>query len=146
MKPLLQVFAGETAPSSPPCWFMRQAGRYLPEYQALRQKEPNFMKFVQTPELALEATLQPLRRYPLDAAIVFSDILVVPLALGQKVWFDKDAGPRLESFDLTSLFFEEDAFEHKVKSTLEVITSLKKELPAAVSLIGFSGAPWTLLS
>jgi uroporphyrinogen decarboxylase len=146
MKPLLKVFTDEAPPSSPPCWFMRQAGRYLPEYQALRQKEPDFMKFVQTPDLALEATLQPLRRYPLDAAIVFSDILVVPFALGQTVWFDKESGPHLEKLDLTKMVFQADSFEDKVKATLEVISRLKKELPEKVALIGFSGAPWTLLS
>src|ERR1700741_2210203 len=91
---LLRVLRGERA-ARPPVWFMRQAGRYLPEYRALRAKAKDFIAFCLNPEMAAEATLQPMRRFPLDAAIVFADILLVPLGLGQKVWFEEGEGPRL---------------------------------------------------
>src|SRR5712672_2189747 len=93
-KRLLRVLGGETL-ERPPWWLMRQAGRYLPEYRALRAREPGFIEFCLNPELASEATLQPVRRFGMDAAIVFADILLVPMALGQKLGFGED-GPRLE--------------------------------------------------
>ena len=95
VKKLLQVLKGE-AVSPPPVWLMRQAGRYLPEYRALRANAPDFVAFCLNPELAVEVTLQPVRRYDLDAAILFADILLVPHALGQKVWFAEGEGPRLD--------------------------------------------------
>src|SRR6201996_6075155 len=91
---LLRSLAGETL-DRPPIWFMRQAGRFLPEYRALRAEAPDFMAFCRNPEMAAEATLQPLRRFAFDAAIVFADILLIPEALGQKVWFEAGEGPRL---------------------------------------------------
>src|ERR1700761_5446599 len=91
---LLRVLAGETL-KRPPVWFMRQAGRTLPEYRALREKAPDFIGFCLDPEMAAEATLQPMRRFPLSAAIVFADILLLPRALGQAVWFEAGEGPKL---------------------------------------------------
>src|SRR5215218_6255920 len=91
---LLSVLAGEPT-ARPPVWFMRQAGRTLPEYRALRETAPDFIAFCLNPEMAAEATLQPMRRYPLSAAIVFADILLLPRALGQDVWFEAGEGPKL---------------------------------------------------
>lgn len=94
-KLLLRALKGETC-TRPPIWLMRQAGRYLPEYRKLRTKAANFLDFCFTPDLAVEATLQPIRRYGFDAAILFSDIMVIPHALGQRVWFEEGRGPRVD--------------------------------------------------
>ena len=144
-KPLLRVLAGERC-SPPPLWLMRQAGRYLPEYRALRKQAKNFLDFCFTPDLAVEATLQPLRRYALDAAILFSDILVVPYARGQKVSFEEGEGPQLapirSSADIESL--SKDGFEERLAPVYQALRRLRRDLQANVTLIGFAGAPWTV--
>jgi uroporphyrinogen decarboxylase len=131
-----------------PIWLMRQAGRYLPEYRALRSQAKNFLDFCFTPDLAVEATLQPIRRYDLDAAILFSDILVVPWGLGQKVWFEEGVGPLLEPIAGTDELkgFETARMVAALAPVYETLRRLKQELPADRTLIGFAGAPWTLAS
>ena len=125
---------------------MRQAGRYLPEYRELRSQAGTFLDFCYTPELAVEATLQPIRRFSLDGAIVFSDILVVPDALGQDVTFTEGKGPRLDllrtSEDLKRL--KQDDMEAKLQPVYETIARLRRALAPEIALIGFAGAPWTL--
>ena len=144
-KTLLQVLAGKHT-SPPPVWLMRQAGRYLPEYRKLREKAKNFLEFCYTPELALEATLQPLRRFELDAAILFSDILVVPDALGQRVWFEEGVGPRLEPVDRGDPLqgFESGRLADHLAPVYEALEKIKAALEPTVALIGFAGAPWTV--
>jgi len=141
---LLRVLAGETA-ERPPVWFMRQAGRSLPEYRALRARAGDFIAFCFDPEMAAEATLQPMRRFPMDAAIVFADILLVPLALGQDVWFEAGEGPRLG--ELPPIGALRDAVEDstaKLASIGETLTRVRAELEPDRALIGFAGAPWTV--
>ena len=144
---LLRPFAGE-AVSPPPIWLMRQAGRYLPEYRALRAKAGSFLELCYTPALAAEAALQPIRRYGFDAAILFSDILVVPDALGQAVAFTEGEGPRLQpirsAFELTCL--RPAATEAKFARVCEAVARVRQGLPEATALIGFCGAPWTVAS
>lgn len=144
-KPFLRALAGEPV-RPPPAWLMRQAGRYLPEYRALRARGRSFLDFCYTPELAVEATLQPLRRFPLDAAILFSDILVVPDAMGADVRFVEGEGPRLTPLDgerdLSRLTL--DRLDEHLSPVLETVRRLRAALPEHVALIGFSGAPWTL--
>jgi uroporphyrinogen decarboxylase len=127
---------------------MRQAGRYLPEYRAIRASVPTFLDFCYSPKLATEATLQPIKRFGFDAAILFSDILVVPDALGQKVTFEQGEGPRLPPIesaeDLAKLRTEIDL--RKLEPVFETIDRVKSDLPADVALIGFCGAPWTVAS
>jgi len=136
---LIKLFKGEN--KSIPCWFMRQAGRYLPEYQNLRKGCPDFIQFCMTPDLITEATLQPLRRYDLDAGIIFSDILMIPKAVGQRVWFEKNHGPRLEPY-------REDIHWNTTLDTLspvyEGISRVRELMPSEKALIGFAGAPYTL--
>lgn len=127
---------------------MRQAGRYLPEYREVRSRVSSFLDLCRTPELAAEVTLQPLRRFDLDAAIVFSDILIVPFALGQKVEFVEGEGPKLEPIrdwdDLKRL--QPDGLETVVAPVYETVERVVAELPEHVPLIGFCGAPWTVAS
>jgi uroporphyrinogen decarboxylase len=139
-KPLLRALAGETL-ACPPWWLMRQAGRYLPEYRALREKAGDFITLCLTPEFAAEVTLQPVRRFGMDAAILFSDILVVPRALGQKLSYEA-AGPRLEPIsDVGQLGAAEMAMLQPVG---EAAARVVRGLPEQTALIGFAGAPWTV--
>jgi uroporphyrinogen decarboxylase len=146
-KPLLSVLRGKTT-ETPPLWLMRQAGRYLPEYRELRAKSPSFLDFCYSPMAAAEATLQPIRRFGFDAAILFSDILVIPDALGQKVSFESGAGPRLEPIEapegLTRL--RETADYSRLAPVFETVDRVKSALPARTAFIGFCGAPWTVAS
>jgi len=130
-----------------PLWIMRQAGRYLPEYRATRQKAGDFMVLCQTPELACEVTLQPLERYPLDAAILFSDILTIPDAMGLGLYFAEGEGPRFKkpvrtAADVTALGVPDP--EDRLKYVMDAVRLVRKELDGRVPLIGFSGSPWTL--
>jgi uroporphyrinogen decarboxylase len=142
---LLRVFAGETC-TPPPIWLMRQAGRYLPEYRAVREKAGGFLKLCYTPELAAEVTLQPIRRYGFDAAILFSDILVVPDALGQKVEFLEGEGPRLEPIRAEGELgrLNVSATRSRYDRVFETVSRVRTELSRDVALFGFCGAPWTV--
>jgi len=147
-KTILDVLGKRQGRSHPPVWLMRQAGRYLPEYRAVREQAGDFLKLCFTPEFAAEVTLQPVRRFGFDAAILFSDILVVPHALGQKVWFAPGEGPRLDPLvgreDLARLRPEVD--QVALAPVYETIKRVKTELAAGVTLLGFCGAPWTVAS
>ena len=144
-KPLIETLAGRLG-TRVPCWFMRQAGRYLPEYQRLRAEEPDFLRFCYTPELTVEAALQPLRRYPLDAAILFSDILVIPDALGRAIRFVEGEGPVLAPLrraeDIDSLRLA--GLEEHLAPLGRSLALLVLQVPADAAIIGFAGAPWTL--
>lgn len=143
-KPMLKALLGQ-AVEPRPVWLMRQAGRYLPEYRELRAKTSDFMTLCLTPSLAAEVTLQPIRRFNFDAAILFADILLIPHALGQRVWFEQGEGPKLEAFDATSLKrFKPEAVPTALAPVMETIGRVKRELPKATTLIGFAGAPWTV--
>ncbi len=145
-KTLLRALAGEVQ-ATPPIWMMRQAGRYLPEYRATRAKAGDFLSLCYTPDLAAEVTLQPIRRYGFDAAILFADILLLPQALGAELWFTPGEGPRLSTVttpaDLARLkpVAEIDRTLAPVYETLRIVAG---ELPRATTLIGFAGAPWTV--
>jgi len=146
-KLLLRALRGETL-EHPPIWLMRQAGRYLPEYMRTRAMAKGFLDLCYTPDLAVEVTLQPIRRYGFDASILFSDILVIPHALGQKVWFEEGVGPKLEalsskdSIERLSL----EGFHEHLAPVYETVRRLRMELPSETALIGFAGAPWTVAS
>lgn len=144
-KPLLQVLEGH-AQDIPPVWMMRQAGRYLPEYREVRAKAGGFLDLCFNPELAAEVTLQPIRRFNFDAAILFSDILVMPLALGRKVEFLAGEGPKLEPMkDAASLSGLRERVDHDVLAPVyETVRRVKAGLPSNTTLIGFCGAPWTV--
>jgi len=137
-----------TRQKTPPIWLMRQAGRYLPEYREIRSKAPSFLDFCYSPALATEATLQPIRRFGFDAAILFSDILVIPDALGQSVSFESGEGPRLKpietSADLAAL--REAPDWSRLAPIFETVARARQSLPAETALIGFCGAPWTVAS
>lgn len=141
----LRALAGETLPV-PPVWLMRQAGRYLPEYREVRAKAGSFLSLCYNPELAAEVTLQPIRRFGYDAAILFSDILVVPQALGQKLWFVEGEGPRLEPVANRNRLGEIDGLADgaKLDPILETVRRVREALPRGTGFIGFCGAPWTV--
>jgi len=146
-KPFLAALSGERQ-SRPPVWLMRQAGRYLPEYRELRTTAPTFLDFCYTPKLAIEATLQPIRRFGFDAAILFCDILVMPDALGQSVSFEAGEGPRLTPIENAADFarLRETPDWTLLAPVFEAVTGIRAALPAETALIGFCGAPWTVAS
>ena len=142
---LIRVLRGERL-EPPPVWIMRQAGRYLPEYRELRRTAKDFLSFCYTPDLAVEAVMQPLRRFDLDAAILFSDILVLPDALGRRVWFVEGEGPRLEPLADVGrwTFGDVERVTPFLAPVYETVRRLRAELPSDKALIGFAGAPWTV--
>jgi len=143
---LVRVLQGETL-GRPPVWFMRQAGRFLPEYRALRETTPDFISFCLDPVKAAEATLQPMRRFPFDAAIVFADILLVPRALGQEVWFEAGEGPRLGALPAVETLSARVADVAKVLSPVgETLSMVRAKLEQSRALIGFAGGPWTVFT
>lgn len=137
--PIIAALHGELTPQVP-FWFMRQAGRYLPEYRELRKNAGSFLNLCFNPELACEVTLQPLRRFDMDAAILFSDILVVPHALGQQLDFMEGEGPRLGPLRIASLKLQ----EKKLEPVYETVRRVRQNLAAEKALIGFAGSPWTV--
>ncbi len=144
-KPLLDVLDGRRL-DVPPVWLMRQAGRYLPEYRAVREKAGGFLDLCFNPELAAEVTLQPVRRFGFDAAILFSDILVIPAALGRKVEFLAGEGPKLEPLqDAVALAGMRETIDEKIVAPVyETVRRVKSALNENTALIGFCGAPWTV--
>ncbi|WP_010139097.1 uroporphyrinogen decarboxylase [Oceanicola sp. S124] len=145
-KTILRALKGEVLPT-PPIWMMRQAGRYLPEYRATRAQAGDFLSLCYNPELAAEVTLQPIRRYGFDAAILFADILLLPQALGADLWFVTGEGPRLSTVTTQADFdvLKPASEVHEVLSPIyETVKILSRELPAETTLIGFAGAPWTV--
>jgi uroporphyrinogen decarboxylase len=144
-KPLLEVLAGRRQ-KVPPIWMMRQAGRYLPEYREIRARAGGFLDLCFTPEFAAEVTLQPIRRFNFDAAIIFSDILVVPYALGREVRFEAGEGPRLEPLDTPDKVetLAREADFGKLEPVYEALRRVRHELDPKIALIGFCGAPWTV--
>lgn len=147
ISPLIDVL-GKRTPKRRPVWFMRQAGRYLPEYRAVREKAGSFLELCYSPELAAEVTLQPLKRFDLDAAIVFADILVVPQAMGLGVRFTDGEGPVVDritgSDDMRKLKPVDEAWE--VGQVCKTLNAVKPQLGEGIALIGFCGAPWTVAS
>jgi uroporphyrinogen decarboxylase len=143
-KPLLSVLRGERR-DPVPMWMMRQAGRYLPEYRQLREEKGSFLSLVYDPEAAAQITLQPLQRFPeLDAAILFSDILIIPFALGQKLSFVSGEGPRLTPPLIDAALDELTAYPARLDPIYETVGKVKERLPDDKTLIGFSGSPWTV--
>jgi uroporphyrinogen decarboxylase len=145
MNPILNALKGK-ASSHPPLWLMRQAGRYLPEYRALRQTVPGFMELCFNEDLATEVTLQPLKRYDLDAAILFSDILVIPHVLGQSVCVLEKRGPVLSPLN-GETFFDQAKDVHLKEALavpLNILRNVRDTLPSTKAVIGFAGSPWTI--
>ena len=147
-KTILRALKGEVLPT-PPIWMMRQAGRYLPEYRATRAQAGDFLALCYNSELAAEVTLQPIRRYGFDAAIMFADILLLPQALGLDLWFETGEGPRLSTVTTAAALAAlkpADAIHDHLAPIYETLRILTRELPSETTLIGFAGAPWTVAS
>lgn len=145
-KTILRALAGEVQ-TVPPVWMMRQAGRYLPEYRATRAQAGDFLSLCYNPELAAEVTLQPIRRYRFDAAILFADILLLPQALGADLWFVTGEGPRLSTItgpEGVAALKPVSAIHETLNPVYETVRILSRELPRETTLIGFAGAPWTV--
>ena len=141
---LLRVLDGETV-FPPPIWLMRQAGRYLPEYRETRKQAPNFLDLCYTPDLAVEVTMQPIRRYGFDASILFSDILVIPDALDRNVRFVAGEGPQMDPIDVKGIDnLKTDGFIEHLAPVFETVRRLRADLPNETTLLGFCGAPWTV--
>ena len=147
-KKILRALSGEVLPT-PPIWMMRQAGRYLPEYRATRAQAGDFLSLCYNSDLAAEVTLQPIRRYGFDAAILFADILLLPQALGADLWFENGEGPRLSTITTMAgvqALKPADAIHDHLAPIYETLRILTRELPQETTLIGFAGAPWTVAS
>ena len=142
-KPFLKVLSGEKH-GRPPFWLMRQAGRYLPEYRKLRAEKGGFLAMALDPKAAAEITLQPIRRFGMDAAIIFSDILTVPMALGQHLEFVAGEGPKLGGLDIDRLEFDEAVLQPVYDALSETASILSREGFRKTALVGFCGAPWTV--
>jgi uroporphyrinogen decarboxylase len=142
-KPLLAVLKGARQ-EKPPFWLMRQAGRYLPEYRALRATKGGFLHLVNDSEAAAEVTLQPLKRFGFDGAILFSDILVVPHALGQDLWFEEGEGPRLAPILVDHAVEALTAAPERLNPVYETVRRVKASLPVGTTFLGFAGSPWTV--
>jgi uroporphyrinogen decarboxylase len=145
-KTILRALAGQRV-GPPPVWLMRQAGRYLPEYRATRAQAGDFLSLCYTPDLAAEVTLQPIRRYGFDAAILFADILLIAQALGVKLWFAEGEGPRLETVTTpaqAAALRPTGAIHDTLSPVYETVRILSRALPRETTLIGFAGAPWTV--
>ncbi|MCD6034939.1 MAG: hemE [Rickettsiales bacterium] len=144
-KPLLETLKGKQL-DTPPLWLMRQAGRYLPEYREIRKDVSSFLQMCYTPKLAAEVTLQPIRRFGFDAAILFSDILVIPDALGMHVTFEEKKGPILEKITSEKALagLKPERIASHLSPVYEAVAEIKQQLPTHTTLIGFAGSPWTV--
>lgn len=142
-KTLLRALSGERL-DPVPIWLMRQAGRYLPEYREVRQRAGSFLDLCYTPDQAAEVTLQPIRRFGFDAAILFSDILVIPHALGQHLWFEEGEGPRLSPALASSALQDLIGHPERLEPIYQTVRQVSGLLPPEVTFIGFAGAPWTV--
>lgn len=144
MASLLDVLSGQKT-KTPPIWFMRQAGRHLPEYLDVRSTAKDFIDFCFSPEKAADVTLQPVKRYDMDAAILFADILLIPIGLGRDVKFIKGTGPVLDPIDIEGIkALTVDGAADRISSVFETVSRVRAELPKEKALIGFCGGPWTV--
>ncbi len=142
-KPLLATLGGERQPK-PPIWLMRQAGRYLPEYRALRAKKGGFLELVNDSTAAAEVTIQPVNRFGLDGAILFSDILVIPHAMGQDLWFEEGEGPRLAPRLADHALASLQRVPERLEPVYETVRQVRAALPPQTTFLGFAGSPWTV--